>query len=88
MKERYLSPHTCTPHTLRVLWVGCEWCVPRVQLAQQQEEVCSLQGSHSQAEADIEVLKKDISAREDALRRIMSALHGLVTKVMGMLLRH
>ena len=57
-----------------------------VQLVQQQEEVCSLQASHSQAVTDIEALKRDISAREDALRRLMAALHGLVSKVMGMLL--
>ena len=51
------------------------------QLSQQQGEVSDLQASHSQAQADIEALKNDISAKEDALRQLMAALHGLVSKV-------
>ena len=61
-------------------------CVPCLQLVLQQSEVHGLQDSHAQAEADIEALKKDISRREEALRQLMSALHGLAAKVMGMLL--
>ena len=52
-----------------------------MQLSQQQGEVGSLQASHSQAQTDIEALRKDISAKEDALRQLMAALHGLVSKV-------
>ena len=59
-------------------------CVPCLQLVLQQSEVHSLQDSHARAEADIETLKKDISQREEALRQLMSALHGLAAKVMGM----
>lgn len=58
---------------------GCVLCV---QLEQQQEAVQSLQASRAQAEADIEALKKGVSTREEALRQLMSALHGLAAKVM------